>query len=98
MLALSKEIHNGPVIASALKVFHGEVSRFSPPESTTEQKGENCAVALATDTLRVRGSNQFLCLLRSEPITQADPESLCSFYSRIPAAKSGLSKPMSAAS
>src|SRR5437899_12544481 len=39
--ALSNEVHDGPMILTALKVIESEIGQFPPSKTTAEQDGDN---------------------------------------------------------
>ena len=53
MTAFSNEVHDGPMILATLKVIESEISQLPPSKTTTEQDGNNRAVALAFERFSV---------------------------------------------
>jgi hypothetical protein len=81
-----------------LKVLRCEVRDLAAPQTTRQHDRQNCAVAAALQALGVRRQQQSPALVRGQQFPRRTPTRLAPFTRRIPAASSGLSSPVSAAS
>jgi hypothetical protein len=98
MPSFAYQVDNGPVIFPSLQVLDRKMCQLRSAKAAPEADRENASAAFATDRLDVGGVKQRFGLIGTEPIAQPHPEFFAPFTRRIPAANSGLSRPVSAAS
>ncbi len=67
-------------------------------EPTSEERRQQCAVTLALQIVDGGATPESLGLFRRKPVAESDPELLYALTRRMPAARSELSSPQSAAS
>ncbi len=100
-LLFANEICDYPVLLSLLEMFHGECGRVPFRRRPHPKRSSDSwrAVTLATKTPIVEDGKKFLTLFSCQPVS--NPECQCfltPFTRRMPAARSGLRSPQSAAS
>ena len=98
MAAFAEQIDDGPVIVPGLEMLQSKLSGFRAPQPAPEQHAENCTVTFADQRFSIgQRSKSFACSALSQLPNRA-PKCLAPLTRRMPAAKSGLSNPTSAAS
>jgi hypothetical protein len=94
----ANEIDDTPATVARLHVRHCERSNLGPAESAAEKNGEDGTVTEPTERGDIRRVEQHLCLARRWLVSRRMRTDFALFTRAIPAASSGASSPLSAAS
>ena len=92
------EVRKNPVILPLQETSEMQRGQLRAPESAAQKNSDHCVVTLATKTVPIEHARRPLALERGQPVSKTDSMLFAPFTRRIPAARSGLSKPQSAAS
>ena len=95
---LALQIDNGAVFLPLIQMFEPKANGFVAAKTVGKQKSKKSAISLALELRVVRGSTERDALLNSQPVARRMPRFLTPLTRRIPAARSELSRPESAAS
>ena len=98
MPRLPVKIHDGPVCLTLLNVSHLWRNSFVTAETTGEQHGQQCSIPFAFQTILVGSLPEAEACSTVSQFPTRMPSFFTLFTRRIPAARSGLSSPQSAAS
>jgi hypothetical protein len=86
------------VVLPPLKVRNIQFCRLFPAQPASQEDPEQRSIPLALERIRVRHLPERSCVVGGEPVSKTNAEVFGPFTRRMPAARSGLSKPESAAS
>ena len=86
------------MLFSLLQVGEVQLHGFMPPQTASEQPSQKGTVAFTLQSLGIGTLPEGFALSGSQPVSQSHSEFLTPFTRRIPEARSGLSRPQSAAS
>jgi hypothetical protein len=81
MSALAKQIHDGPMVLSSLKVGDLQFSSLFPPQTAAQENAEKGPISLAFERAGIRHLAERLCLIDGEPVSQTNTEVLRPFDS-----------------
>lgn len=98
MSGLADQIDDGPVVVPPLEMRNIQFCGLFAAQATTQAEPEQCSISLALERIPVRGLPERICLFGGEPVTKANTKVFGPLTRRMPAARSGLSRPESAAS
>ena len=98
MSAFADEVRNHPMLFSLLDVFDSEPGYLRSSEATAEENGDHGIVAFGTQAFSAEGSEESLPWSAVNQFPIRMPCFFTPFTRRIPAARSGLRSPQSAAS
>jgi hypothetical protein len=98
VFSFSDQVGINPMLLAHLEVLPLEPDKFGSPEPTADQQSQDGPVALARIVSAGRVWSNFLDCSTVSQLPILTPRRLAPFTRRMPAASSGLSSPVSAAS
>lgn len=98
MTGLAHKIDDGPMVCSLLQVFDSQAGGLMSPQCASQEKSQQGTVTFAFHSCVVRTLPQRESLLIGQPVSDPHAILLQTLHRRMPAARSELSSPQSAAS
>ena len=92
------EVNNGPMVFATLNVVKGQVDEFFLPETTPKEYRKDGSVLFTLHGVRIGKLPQGSGFIHGQPISEPHAQFFAAFTRRMPAARSGLRSPVSAAS
>ena len=80
MFALADPVGDGPPLLPDLTVFKFQPAEFSPPQTASEQYGQDGAIAFGSRRFDDGPLHQRLCLFGCEPVPNPNSQTASPFY------------------
>jgi hypothetical protein len=78
VLSFINQVSNDPMVLADPEVFRSESTQFRPSQTPSDEQGENCPIAVASEVLRPF-AQQNSGLIDGQPVANAYAETLCAF-------------------
>jgi len=98
MPSLANEIDDSPALLPTLQAFQRQFRKLATPQTTSEQDGQNRSITLSGQSLSIGYLPERRRLACCKPVAQTRASLRTPLTRWMPAAKSGLNSPQSAAS
>lgn len=92
------QVHDAPAAIALLNMRERERRHFRSAQAAAQQHGNDGTIAETAQRRHIGRVEQRLRLARRQPVPGSDADALALFTRAIPAASSGASRPLSAAS
>jgi hypothetical protein len=96
--SLTNEIDDRPALLPTLQAIQRKFRKLAPAQTTPEQDGQDRSITLSGQSLSIGYLPERRCLACCKPVARREPSLRTPLTRWMPAAKSGLNSPQSAAS